>query len=395
MPQIKALDGNWAVAEGVRLAGPKVVAAYPITPQTPIVERVADFIADGSLPGARYIAVESEHSALSAVVGAALVGTRVFTATAGAGLALMHEVVGVASGNRLPIVMAVANRALPSPWSLQVDHSDSMAERDMGWIQLYAENCQEALDLVLLGYRLAEEVRLPVMLCLDGFYVSHSTEVVSVPDAKEVAAFLPAYEPGPVCLDPDCPLTINQLTSAGTFTEIKYQHKQALDQALELLPYLGEEFGTHFGRPYAPIQAENCAGADVVLVSLGSSAGTARQVAKELREKGQQVGTLKVTSFRPFPKQAVQTALKDAKSVAVIDRSWGLGSEGPLSLEVKAALYTLPKRPLVTSYVAGLGGRDLSSDTLYKVVETTMELKSQGRSELEPIWIDVKEEEVD
>ncbi|MGI6130183.1 MAG: transketolase C-terminal domain-containing protein [bacterium] len=392
MAQIKALDGNWAVAEGVRLAAPKVVAAYPITPQTPIVERVADFIADGSLPCTRYIAAESEHSALSAVVGAALVGTRVFTATAGAGLALMHEVVGVASGNRLPIVMAVANRALPSPWSLQVDHSDSMAERDMGWIQLYAENCQEALDLVLLGYRLAEEVRLPVMLCLDGFYVSHSTEAVSVPDTKEVAAFLPEYKAGPVRLDPDYPLTINQLTSADTFTEIKYQHKQALDQALKLLPHLGEEFGTHFGRCYAPIQAENCAGADVVLVSLGSSAGTARQVAKELREQGKQVGTLKVTSFRPFPKQEVQQVLKGAKSVAVVDRSWGLGSEGPLSLEVKAALYSLPERPVVASYVAGLGGRDLSAHTIHKVVETTMELKSQGKSELGPIWIDVKKE---
>jgi pyruvate ferredoxin oxidoreductase alpha subunit len=392
MAEIKALDGNWAVAEGVRLARPKVVAAYPITPQTPIVERVADFIVDGSLPGARYIAVESEHSALSAVVGAALVGTRVFTATAGAGLALMHEIVGVTSGNRLPMVMAIANRALPSPWSLQTDHSDSMAERDMGWIQLYAENCQEALDLVLLGYRLAEEVLLPVMLCLDGFYVSHSTEAVSVPEIHEADAFLPPYEPGPLRLDPDNPMTINQLTSADIFTEIKYQHKQALDEALDLLPRIGQEFGQHFGRSYSPIKAENCAGAEVVVVSLGSSAGTARQVAKELRDKGIKVGTLKVTSFRPFPKQMVREALKDAQRIAVLDRSWGLGSEGPLALEVKAALYPLMEGPAVFNYIAGLGGRDLSAATMQKAVNKTIELEAQAMEKPGPIWIDLREE---
>ncbi|MGI6603953.1 MAG: pyruvate ferredoxin oxidoreductase [Firmicutes bacterium] len=393
MATIKALDGNWAVAEGVRLARPKVVAAYPITPQTPIVERVADFILDGSLPDARYIAVESEHSAISAVIGAALVGTRVFTASAGAGLALMHEVVGVASGNRLPVVMAIANRALPSPWSLQADHSDSMAERDTGWIQLYAENGQEALDLVLLSYRLAEEVRLPVMLCLDGFFLSHSTEAVSVPDNEEADAFLPPYVPGPLRLDPDEPMTINQLTSADIFTEIKYQHKEALDEALELLPKLGEEFGNHFGRSYGSIQAENCAGADVVVVSLGSTAGTARQVAQEMREQGKQVGTLKVTSFRPFPKQLVRDALKDAKSIAVMDRSWGLGSEGPLSLEVKAALYSLTNRPPVFNYIAGLGGRDLSAQTLEKAIMTSIRLGEQAHQEWSgPIWIDLREE---
>lgn len=391
MTSVRALDGNWAVAEGVRLARPQVVAAYPITPQTPIVERIADFISGGALPDTRYIAVESEHSALSAVVGASLVGTRVFTATAGAGLALMHEVVGVASGNRLPIVMAVANRALPSPWSLQVDHSDSMAERDMGWIQLYAENCQEALDFVLLGYRLAETVCLPVMLCIDGFYLSHNTEAVSVPDTAVVDTYLPAYEPGAVRLDPEWPITINQLTSSDVFTEIKHAHKRALDQSLNQLSRLGEEFGAHFGRVYSPVQAEGCTGADVVIVSMGSSAGTARQVAKELRRDGRRIGTLKVTSYRPFPREAVKEALRDAKRVAVVDRSWGLGSEGPLSLEIKAALYPLCRRPLVAGYVAGLGGRDLTAATLRKIIDSTMELGAEEHGSCGPVWIDLKE----
>lgn len=391
--KVRALDGDAAVAEGVRLARPQVVAAYPITPQTPIVERVADFIAEGKLADARYIAVESEHSALSAVVGAALVGTRVFTATAGAGLALMHEVVGVAAGNRLPIVMAVANRALPSPWSLQTDHSDSMAERDMGWIQLYAENCQEALDFVLLGYRLAEAVRLPAMVCLDGFYVSHATEAVSVPEQEEADDFLPPYRRGPVFLDPDQPMTVNQLTSAAVFTEIKNQHKLALDQALALLPKLGQEFGRHFGRSYSLVEAEGCDGADVVLVSLGSAAGTAREVGAELTAAGERVGTLKVTSFRPFPKEAVRAALQGARRVAVIDRSWGLGSEGPLALEVKAALYGLPERPPVYDFVAGLGGRDLSAATIQKIVATCRKLADAGAPELGPIWIDLGEVE--
>lgn len=198
-----------------------------------LMEKVANFINEGRLD-AKYIAVESEHSALTAVVGAALVGTRVFTATAGAGLALMHEIVGVASGNRLPIVMGVANRALPSPWSLQTDHSDSMAEKDMGWIQLYASNCQEALDYTLLAYRIGEEVKLPVMVCIDVFFLTHTIEVVELPEQEDVDNFLPPYERGDVYLDPENPMTINQLNSADTFTEIKYSHNQALNRVIDL-----------------------------------------------------------------------------------------------------------------------------------------------------------------
>jgi len=392
MPQLKALDGNRVVAEGARLARIQVAAAYPITPQTPIVEYISEFVRQGQIK-AKYIAVESEHSALSAVIGASLVGARAFTATAGAGLALMHEITGVAAGNRLPIVMAVTNRALPSPWSLQVDHSDSMGERDQGWIQLYAENCQEALDLVLFGYRLAEDsrVRLPVMLCLDGFYVSHTTEVVSVPDEEEVDRFLPPYRLQNVYLDVDDPMSVNALTSPNIYTEIRYEHFQALKRSLTVMEEIGEEFYQHFGRRYAPVEKVELEGAETVFVTLGSMSGTVRHMVKEWRRKDVPVGLLKITSFRPFPKALVRDALKEAKQVIVIDRSAGLGSEGPLSLEVKAALYGLSPAPAVYSFIGGLGGRDFTLATLEKTLEKARELYAQGLVSSGSIWVDVKE----
>lgn len=389
-----ALDGNAAIAEGVRLSQPRFVAAYPITPQTPIVERVAEYIARGELE-AKYVATESEHSALTAVVGAAASGVRSFTATAGAGLALMHEIVGVASGNRFPIVMGIANRALPSPWSLQTDHSDSMSERDMGWIQLYAENCQEALDFVILGYRVGESVRLPVMVCIDGFYLSHSVEGVEVPDQETVDSFLPPYDRGENFLDTDIPMTLNQLTSAAMFTELKFEQKIAMDRAINEFQRLSQEFKQIFGREYSSVKAEGVDGADVVLVTLGSCSGTAKQVARNLRKQGMKVGSLAVTSFRPFPKKMVRSALAGARAVAVIDRSWGLGSEGPLSLEVKGALFGHPSAPAVYDFVAGLGGRDLHEGTIRKVVSRAMDLRLAGAVQDSPEWIDLKEGYID
>ncbi len=386
-----AIDGNRSIAEGVRLAGAQVVAAYPITPQTPMVEKVADFINEGRLD-AKYIAVESEHSALTAVVGAALVGTRVFTATAGAGLALMHEIIGVASGNRLPIVMGVANRALPSPWSLQTDHSDSMAEKDMGWIQLYASNCQEALDYTLLAYRIGEEVRLPVMVCIDGFFLTHTTEVVELPEQEDVDRFLPDYKRGDIYLDPDNPMTINQLNSADTFTEIKYSHNEALNEVINIFPAAAKEFEDIFNRKYSLCKDVDCEDADVVIITLGSSSGTARKVAQEMSSSGKKIGSLQVSCFRPFPKKEVIEKLKGAKSVAVIDRSWALGTDGPLSQEIKSALYSANMNIPVYDFVAGLGGRDLSEKTIRNVVDKTIELNSKDEKVLYPIWIDTKKE---
>lgn len=388
-----AIDGNTAIAEGVRLARTEVVAAYPITPQTPMVEKVAEFINKEEL-NAKYIAVESEHSALTAVVGASLVGTRTFTATAGAGLALMHEIVGVASGNRLPIVMGIANRALPSPWSLQTDHSDSMAEKDMGWIQLYASNCQEALDYTLLAYRIGEMVRLPVMICIDGFFLTHTTEVVELPDQEEVDKFLPPYERGEVYLDPKNPMTLNQLNSADTFTELKYDHNKALNEVVNIFPDVANEFKKTFDREYSLCREVNCENADVVIVTLGSSSGTARKVAEKMSSEGRKIGSLQVSCFRPFPKEEVLDKLKNAKAIAVMDRSWSLGTDGPLSQEIKSVLYSSNINIPVYNFVAGLGGRDLSEKTIENVVNRTMELSNKNEKVFYPIWIDVKTDNV-
>lgn len=394
MPTVKALDGNAAVAEAVRLARVQVIAAYPITPQTPIVEHLATAVESGRLP-ARYIPVESEHSALSAVAGASLVGARAFTATAGAGLALMHEIVGVVAGTRLPVVMAVTNRALPSPWTLQTDHSDTMAERDQGWIQLYAESAQEALDLILVGYRTGEDPRvlLPVMVALDGFFVSHTVERVEVPDPEQVDAYLPPPPTNRPLLDPDHPVTINQLTSPDIFTEIKWQHREALQRALGVLAEAGEAYGRHFGRRYAPVEpylpdtsAAEGWPPDVAIVTMGSMAGTVRQALRDGllgefaapggRPGPARVGLVKVTCFRPFPAEALRELLAGVQAVAVVDRSAGLGSQAPLAMEVKAALYDLAAQgrrvPLVQGFVAGLGGRDFTVETLRRVVETTL-----------------------
>lgn len=388
-----AINGNHAIAEGVRLAGAEVVAAYPITPQTPMVEKVADFINEGKLD-AKYIAVESEHSALTAVVGASLMGTRTFTASAGAGLALAHEIVGVAAGNRVPLVMGIANRSLPSPWSLEADHSDSMAEKDMGWIQLYAGNCQEALDYTLLGYRIAEEVRLPVMVCIDGFYLTHTTEVVELPEQEEVDRFLPKFEKGDIYLDPKNPMTINQLNSAETFTELKYSHNKALNSVIDVFDQVSEEFKKIFGRRHELTTDYNCEDADMVIVTLGSSSGTVRKVARELTRPGMKVGALQVSSFRPFPKKEVLEKLKSTKAIAVIDRSWSLGTDGPLAQEIKSVLYNSGANIPVYNFVAGLGGRDLREKTIKKVIDKTQVLNDNDEKPLYPIWIDVKKEVV-
>ena len=392
MTNRKAIDGNQAIAEGARLSKVQLVAAYPITPSTPIVEYISDYVREGRLK-AKYIAVESEHSALSAIIGGALVGARAFTATAGAGLALMHEIVGVAGGIRLPIVMAIANRALPSPWSLQCDHSDSMSERDQGWIQLYAENCQEALDFVILAYRLAEDerVRIPVMLCEDGFFVSHTTEVVDVPSQEDVDDFLPPFKPQHLYLDVDDPLVVNELQSADTFTEIKVEHYKALEKSQTAFSEICAEFKQRFGRSYDLISEYGTADAETVVVAMGSIAGTVREVVKDLRTAGEKVGMIKVTSFRPFPREILRNALAKARQVAVIDRSAGMGSEGPLSLEVKASLYGLSQAPAVYGFVGGLGGRDFTYKTVLHTLTKSREFAEQGLMRASGIWIDVKE----
>lgn len=379
------LDGNGAASEGLRLARVKVISAYPITPQSPISEKLADFVAEGKLD-AKYIRVESEHSAMSCAIGAQLTGVRAGTATSSVGLALMHEVLGVAAGCRVPIVMPVVNRSLVSPWSLWCDHQDSMAERDGGWMQLYAESAQEVLDLIFIAYRAAEDVRLqlPTMVCLDGFFLSHMSDAVQLPDQATVDSYLPPYQCHNFHLDPNDPMFINNLVPSIEFTEMRYQQAAAFKEAPGVLAEAMADFKKSFGREYSLIEAYQCEDAEAVIVTLGSMSGTAKYVVDQLREQGKRVGVLKITSFRPFPAEQIKNALANVPAVGVMDRSAGFGAQvPPVATEIKAALGG--KR--VQGFIAGLGGRDISPATFTKAFEKL--LHKEFTTELD--WLDVKE----
>ena len=396
MGKIKALDGNAAIAYGVMRSKVQLVAAYPITPQTPIVETISSLI-DRKEYHATYINVESEHSALSAVIGAASTGVRTFTASASHGLALMHEVTGVTSASRLPVVMAVVSRAIPGPMCLWCDHSDIMTQRDQGWIQLFAKSPQEALDFVMIAYRTSEDKRVltPTMVEIDGFYLSHLTELVDVPDEKEAEEFIQDFVPVNFTLDPDKPYAIDNLTSPDIFTEIKYSQKQGMENAAEVLDERFAQFAEIFNRRYGRVEAVEVEGADTAIVCMGSMAGTAEHVAKKLRKEGRKVGVLRVVAFRPFPKKEVADMLKGIKTVAVIDRVSGIGSFGPLYEEVVASLQRNKEEVMTYDFVAGLGGRDIWEKTIVDVYNKAEELYQCGTPCYEPIWIDLKEEGVD
>lgn len=379
------LDGNGAASEGLRLAKVKVISAYPITPQSPISEKLADFVAQGKLD-AKYIRVESEHSAMSCAIGAQLTGVRAGTATSSVGLALMHEVLGVAAGCRVPIVMPVVNRSLVSPWSLWCDHQDSMAERDGGWMQLYAENAQEVLDFILIAYRTAEDARvlLPAMVCLDGFFLSHMSDAVYVPDQEAVDAYLPAYSNKNLYLDPNTPMFINDLTPSAEFTEMRYQQAAAFEQAHRVLPEAFAQFKQVFGREYSMIEAYRCEDAEAAIITLGSMSGTAKHTVDLLRRQGKKVGMVKIIAFRPFPAEWLQKALAHVAQIGVIDRCASLGSQaGPVATEVRAALSGKP----VKGFIAGLGGRDVPVATFEKAFTRLLSQDSKGDLE----WLDVKD----
>lgn len=381
------LDGNGAATEAIRLARVGVISAYPITPQSPLAERLSQYVANGTLK-AKYLRVESEHTALSCAIGSMLTGVRAATATSSVGLALMHEILGVASGLRIPVVMPLVNRALVAPWSLWCDHQDSMAERDSGWIQLYAENAQEVLDLCLITYKVAEheQVLLPAMVCFDGFFLSHSIQPVEVPEQNDVDGFLPKYECKNLYLDPDDPMFVNNLTSPDEFSEMRYQQVMAFKNALEIIPAVQQDFFKTFGREYRMIEAYKCEDAEVVLVTIGSMAGTAKHVVNQLRTEGQKVGVVKITCFRPFPLEILRGILKGKKMIGVIDRSAGLGAEGgPVWLEVKSAA---DKEAKVFDYVAGLGGRDIPETTIKNICSELLQSVNSNRSAPMKPWID-------
>lgn len=393
----KMLDGNGAATEALQLARVGVISAYPITPQSPIAEKLSELVASGELK-ARYIRVESEHTAMSAAIGAQLTGVRAATATSSVGLALMHEVLGVAAGCRVPIVMPIVNRALVSPWSLWCDHQDAMAERDSGWLQFYAESVQEVLDFILITYKIAEfdDVLLPAMVCMDGFFLSHSTQPVLVPSQSAVDDFLPPYRCKNLYLDPKDPMFINNLISPDEFSEMRYQQKVAFDNAEKVIPVVQEEFYKQFGREYRVLETYRCDDADVVLVTIGSMAGTAKHTANRMREEGKRVGVVRIVSFRPFPHRELAEALKGKKAVGVLDRSAGLGAQGaPVWLETVSA--ASEGKNNIYSYVAGLGGRDITEKTVKKIFEQLLRVGEDPSLAPETVtpWADTREQAMD
>ncbi len=355
---IKALSGAQAVAEAMRQINPEVVAAYPITPQSPIMETFAKFVNDG-LVDTELIRVESEHSAMSAVIGASAAGARAMTATSSVGLALMFEVVNAASGLRLPIVMSVVNRALSSPINIHCDHSDSMACRDAGWIQIYSENPQEAYDHTILGVKLAERVLLPVMIMQDGFITSHSVERVEIIEDNIVKNFVGEYKPKYSLLLSDKPITIGALQLYDYFFETKRQQEEAMEMARKEYEKIAKELSKITGRNYDFIEKYQLDDAEVAIVALSSAASTTKVVIDKLRKKGKKVGLLRVRVFRPFPYDEVREALRKIKFIGVLDRSFSFGANAPLMSEIINSLYGLDNPPKIQSYIYGLGGREL------------------------------------
>lgn len=366
--QLAALTGNEAVAYAMKQINPEVVASYPITPQTTIMEKFSEYVANGQVD-TELVCVESEHSAMSAVVGAASGGVRTITATSANGLALMWEIVYIAAGLRLPIISAVVNRALSAPINIHCDHSDTMGTRDSGWIQLYSEDAQEAYDNMLQAVRIAEhkDVQLPCMVMLDGFIISHEVEAIELYDDEKVKKFIGEYTPRTSVLKPQSPVTIGALDLFDYYFEHRRQQAEGMNNAYQVIKDIGKEFGSVFGRSYDTVTPYKTADADVVLVALSSACGTISYVVDKLRAQGKKAGMLKIRCFRPFPKKDIVDALRGKKIVGVFDRSDSLSSQGgPVASEIKAALYGETAMPVV-NYIYGLGGRDMNEKLVEEI----------------------------
>ena len=384
-----ALEASHAVAEAVRMADVDVIAAYPITPQTHIPERLAEMVANGELD-ANYIPVESEHSAMSACLGSSAVGARAFTTTAGQGLELMHEAVYIASSMRYPIVMVICNRALSAPISVWADHSDAMAVRDTGWIQVFCQNNQEAFDMTLWAFRVGEDpkVLFPVMVHLDGFTLSHVTEPLILPEQSEVDRFLPELQYR-LALDPEKPTTHGAFGPPSIYTETKIAQEVALRKSKEVVLRGWEEFGNIFGRHYFPVEPYKTEGAKTLLLTMGSLSETAKMVIDIKQDKGESVGLINLCLWRPFPFKELRQAVRDANILIDFDRCISFGGPGgPVCSEVRSALYDQAKRPKVVGFVGALGGRDMSVKDFEYVVDRGREIAEKGSEELfEPVEV--------
>ncbi|MFA5311867.1 MAG: pyruvate ferredoxin oxidoreductase [Methanomassiliicoccales archaeon] len=370
MAEQLVFNGDQAIAYSWKQINPDVVASYPITPQTIIVENFAEYCANGEVE-TEYVCAESEHSAMSLCIGAAAAGGRVATATASAGLAFMWEVLWIASSMRLPIVMSVANRALSGPINIHCDHSDAMGARDTGWVQIYGENVQEAYDDSLMSFRIAEnmKVRLPVMNCIDGFIVTHALEKFIPIDDAVVKKYIGEFQPVRPLLDIKNPTTYGPFTGNDYYFEHKFQIAEAMNSAMGVIKDTFKEFEDLTGRKYDVVEGYMLDDADYVIMAIGSTAGTLRYVVDQLRAQGKKVGSLKLRLFRPFPFADIAKALEGKKAVAVMDRAMSTGSSGPLYPEVCAALYNSKDRPKICNYIYGLGGRDVKPDELAEVFD--------------------------
>jgi len=371
------IEGSQAVARAVALCRPEVICAYPISPQTHIVEGIGALVKSGALTPCEFLNVESEFAAMSVAIGSSATGARTYTATASQGLLFMAEAVYNASGLGLPIVMTVANRAIGAPINIWNDHSDSMSQRDCGWIQLFAESNQEALDLHIQAFKLAEDLSMPVMVCMDGFILTHAYEQVDMPDQAQVDAFLPPYEPRQV-LDPAEPVSIGAMVGPEAFMEVRYLAHAKQNMALDLIPRIAAEFEAGFGRASGGlVRGYRIDDAETIVVALGSVVGTLEDAVDALRDEGEKVGVLSIRSFRPFPLSAVRTALQGAKRVVVLEKSFSVGLGGVVSTDVRLALSGVHLQGYTV--IAGLGGRAITKGSLVDMLAEAI------RDELEPL----------
>ena len=395
---MKILDGNHAAAMGAKLSRVQVIAAYPITPQSPVTEALSEFVEGGDL-NAEYVAVESEHSALAVCTSASIVGARTFTASSSHGLAYMHEMLHWAAGTRLPLVLACVNRAIGAPWNILNDQQDSISQRDTGWIQIYARNNQEILDSVIQAYKIAERVYVPVMVCYDGYVLSHTEMPVDVPSQENVDRFLPRYKPHTI-LDPASPRNYNLVTLANPrvnaegvlcpgYMELRYLLQEALQNSRETIGKVGQEFGELFGRSYDKMFWEDrLDNADIVIVAMGSLAMEAIVAANMLREEGHKAGVLGLRVFRPFPKDDLVKALSKSSLIVVFDKNISYGSEGATCSEIKSALYGSRINAVIRNFIVGLGGRDVKAREMAEAAKKVLPSLKEGAINSEyPEWI--------
>jgi pyruvate ferredoxin oxidoreductase alpha subunit len=388
--QADFLNGDEAVAYGAKLCRPHVIAVYPITPQTIVVEKISEFVANNQMK-CEFIHVESEHSAMCAAMGASLVGARAFTATSSQGLAYMHEMLHYVSGSRFPVVMMNANRTLAAPWNIFGDQRDSLSQRDTGWIQVYVEDGQEALDMTIQAYAIAEDDRVytPMMVNLDGFVNTHTFELVKIPEQSEVDAFLPPFK-SKNAVDFQHPRSFCMTASTEWNMEFRYQQQAAMDQARGVIAEVGKRFEDQFGRGYGGMVEEvRCEDAEVVLVAMGSVVGTSRIVVDRLRERGLKVGLVKLRFYRPFPGEYFKSLSSKVKAIGIIDRDISFGYEGAVASDIKSALASTGAPPKVINFIAGIAGRDITKENIEDMYNKLFRF-AQGKDEKEMQFIGLR-----